>query len=144
MSEDNFRGDEETWSLVPGGVLTRRQTGRLTISRNFNLNNVYMNDISKMLCVHLVPLADKTCLYVTGRKEGYVLNKLQRELNRMTAFYERWDIKINEDNIRVIYFSHRIKPPYSLLMLNRQNTPFVNSVKYLGVLFDRKLHGGFT
>jgi hypothetical protein len=38
-----------------------------------------------------------------------------------------------------IYFSHRIRPPESLLTLNGQNTPLVNNVKYLGVIFDRKI-----
>jgi hypothetical protein len=52
---------------------------------------------------------------------------------------ERWKIKINEDKTQTIYFSHRRRPPESLLTLNGRNIPFVNSVKYLGVIFDKKL-----
>jgi hypothetical protein len=37
-----------------------------------------------------------------------------------------------------LYFSHRIRPPESLLTLNGRNIPFVNSVKYLGAIFDKK------
>jgi hypothetical protein len=34
---------------------------------------------------------------------------------------------------------HRIRPPESLLTLNGSNIPFVNNVKYLGIIFDRKI-----
>jgi hypothetical protein len=39
-----------------------------------------------------------------------------------------------------MYFSHCNRPPDSLLTLNGWNIPFVNSVKYLGVIFDKRLH----
>jgi hypothetical protein len=48
-------------------------------------------------------------------------------------------VQINEDKTQAIYFSHRIIPPESLLTINGQNIPFVNNVKYLGVIFDRKI-----
>jgi hypothetical protein len=50
-----------------------------------------------------------------------------------------WNIKINKNKTQAIYFSHRIRPPESLLALNGWNIPFVNNVKYLGVIFDRKI-----
>jgi CMP-2-keto-3-deoxyoctulosonic acid synthetase len=43
----------------------------------------------------------------------------------MAAWCKQWNIKINEDKTRAIYFT-------------RQNIPFVNRVKYLGVLFDKR------
>jgi hypothetical protein len=49
------------------------------------------------------------------------------------------NIKMNEDKTQAIYFSHRIRPPESLLTLNGRNIPFVNNVKYLGVIFDKKI-----
>jgi hypothetical protein len=57
----------------------------------------------------------------------------------MAAWCERWDIKINENKTGAIYISHRNRPPDSLLTLNGRNIPFVNSVKYLGVAFDKKM-----
>jgi hypothetical protein len=58
----------------------------------------------------------------------------------MTAWCKQWK-KNNEEKTRAIYFSHRIKPPESLLTLNGHNIPFVNSIKYLyiGVIFDKKI-----
>jgi hypothetical protein len=57
----------------------------------------------------------------------------------MSDWCERWNIKINEDKNREIYFSHQGRPPDSLLALNGLNIPFVNSVKYLGVIFDKRM-----
>jgi hypothetical protein len=72
--------------------------------------------------------ADDTCLYATDRKEGYVLRKIRRGLNSMAAWCENWNIKINEDKTRAIYFIHRNRPPDPLLTLNGRNIPFVNSM----------------
>jgi hypothetical protein len=57
----------------------------------------------------------------------------------MAAWCKCWNIKINEDKTRAFYFTRRNRPPDSLLKLNGQNIPFVNSVKYLGVLFDKRM-----
>jgi hypothetical protein len=106
------------------------------------LFNMYINDTPQAIGVHLALFADDTCLYATGHKEGYVLRKLQRGLNSMVEWSKRWNIKINEDKTQAIYFSHRIRPPESLLTINGQNIEFVNNVKYLGVIFDKKITWG--
>jgi hypothetical protein len=105
------------------------------------LYNFYINDSPppQTICVNLALFSDDTCLYVTELKEGYILRKLQRCLNSMAARCERWNIKIDEDKTRAIYFFHRIRPPESLLTLNGRNIPFLNSAKYLGVIFDKNI-----
>jgi hypothetical protein len=60
----------------------------------------------------------------------------------MVEWSKRWNIRINEDKTQAIYFSHKIRPPESFLTINGQNTQFVNSVKYLGVILDRKITWG--
>jgi hypothetical protein len=72
-------------------------------------------------------------------KEGYIVRKLQRALDAMVAWCERWNIKIKEDKTRAIYLSHQRAAPGSLLTMNGRNMPFVNNVKYLGVLFDNRI-----
>jgi hypothetical protein len=56
----------------------------------------------------------------------------------MATCSEQWNIQINEDETGAIYFSHQLRPIDSLLTLNGWDIPFVNSVKYLGVIFDKK------
>jgi hypothetical protein len=98
------------------------------------LYNLYINDTPKTTSVNLALFADDTCLYATDRKEGYVLRKIQRGLNCMMAWCEHWNIKINEEKTRAIYFTHRNRPPNSPLTLNGRNIPFVNSV-----IFDKRM-----
>jgi hypothetical protein len=70
---------------------------------------------------------------------SYIVRKLQRGLDTLVDWCERWNNKINEDKTRAIYFSHQRAPPESLLTLNGRNIPFVNSVQYLGVIFDKRI-----
>jgi hypothetical protein len=95
---------------------------------------LYINNTRQAPGVNLALFADDTY-----RKEGYVLRKIQRGLNCMAAWCVRWNVKINEEKTRAIYFTHRNRPPDSSLTLNGRNIPFVNSVKYLGVNFDKRV-----
>jgi hypothetical protein len=104
-----------------------------------SLFNMYMNDAPQTHRVHLAIFADDTCLYATDCKEGFVVRRLQRGLSSMETWCERWNIKINEDKTRRIYFSRSRRPSESPLTLNGRNIPLVNSVKYLGVIFDKKV-----
>jgi hypothetical protein len=88
--------------------------------------------------VNLVLFADDTCLYVTQCKEGNVLRKLWHRLSSMVVWCKCWNIEVNEEKNREIYFSHRIRLPESLLTLNGRNIQFANFIKYLGVIFDTK------
>jgi hypothetical protein len=97
------------------------------------LYSLYINDMPQMPGVYLGLFADDTCIYVTDHKEGYVLSKLQQGLSATETWWERRNITINEDKTQAIYFSYR------LLTLNGQNTPFLNHVKYLDVIFDKRI-----
>jgi hypothetical protein len=48
-------------------------------------------------------------------------------------------LSVNEDKTQGIYLSHSRRPPLSRLTLNGKVIPFVNSIKYLGVIFDKKI-----
>jgi hypothetical protein len=103
------------------------------------LYSIYINNAPQSPGVRLALFADDTCIYTTDRKEGYVLRKLQRGLTSVGSWCEQWNIRINEDKTQAIYFSRRIGLPETSLTLNGRNMPFVNSTKYLGVIFDRKI-----
>jgi hypothetical protein len=57
----------------------------------------------------------------------------------MESWCELWNIKINEDKTQVIHFSHRRRQAEASLTMNGRNIPFVNRVKYLGVIFDKRI-----
>jgi hypothetical protein len=75
----------------------------------------------------------------TDRKKGFIVRKFQRGLSSMETWCERWNVKINEDDTQGIYFSSSRRQPGSSFTLNGRNIPFVNSAKYLCVIFDRKV-----
>jgi hypothetical protein len=52
---------------------------------------------------------------------------------------EHWNIKINEDTTEAIYFSHRSRPLEPHLTLNRWKVPFMKHIKYLSVIFDKRI-----
>jgi hypothetical protein len=68
-----------------------------------------------------------------------VLNNLQRALTAFGSWCQHWNIKINEGKIQAIYFSKRRRISGDDLQLNGRNILFVNSVKYLGIIFDRRM-----
>jgi hypothetical protein len=91
---------------------------------------------------HLVSIclfADDTFMYATDRKELYILRKLQRVLNVIKTWCECCNIKIKEDKTQAIYFSLWFRPPETHLTLNGLNIPFVNHVKYLDVIVDKRI-----
>jgi hypothetical protein len=89
--------------------------------------------------VNLALFADDTCIYTTDRKEGYVLRNLQRGLTSVGSWCKHWNIRVNEEKTQAIYFSRGNRPPETSLTLKGWNIPFVNNIKYLGVIFDRKI-----
>jgi hypothetical protein len=68
-----------------------------------------------------------------------VLRKLQRGLNALEEWCEKWNIKINEDKTRAVYFSKRLRRVEAYLTLKGRAITFVNDVKYLGVTFERRI-----
>jgi hypothetical protein len=136
LSQRKFRVSVEGEMSMPRSMQSGVPQGSVLSPTFYNL---YINDTSQTPGVNLALFADDTCLYATDRKEGYVLRKFQRGLDSMAAWCKRWNIKINEDKTRTIYFTRVNRPPDSLLTLNGQNIPFVNSVKYLGVLFYKRM-----
>jgi hypothetical protein len=89
--------------------------------------------------VHLALFAHGKSTHCSDRNEGYIFRKFQRGLSSIESWCERCNIKINADKTRATYFFSRLRPVEAYLILKGRNSPFVNHVKYLGVIFDRKI-----
>jgi hypothetical protein len=57
----------------------------------------------------------------------------------METWYERWNIKVNENKTEAIYFSPTLRPAEACFMLNARKAPFVNQAKYDYVIFDKRI-----
>jgi hypothetical protein len=106
---------------------------------SFTLCNMYINDVTQIPDCYLALFADDTCLYATDHKEGFVIRKIRCGLSSMETWCEPWNIKNNEDKTQRIYFPRSREPPEPHFTMNGRNIPFVNIVKYLGVIFDKKV-----
>jgi hypothetical protein len=100
---------------------------------------LYISDAPTAPGIHLALFADDTCVYTIEKHERHVLNKLQRGLTAVGSWCQHWNIEINEGKTQAIYFSKKCRMPGDNLQLNGRNIPFVNSAKYLGVIFDRRM-----
>jgi hypothetical protein len=135
LSQRNFRLSVEGEMSTPRYMQARVPQGRVESLAQYK----FINDTHQTPGVNLALFADDICLYATDLKVGYVLRKIQRGLNSMATWCESWIIKINEEKTRTIYFTNRNRPPDSLLALNGRNTSFVNNVKYLGLIFNKRM-----
>jgi hypothetical protein len=116
------------------------QAGVLQVSvLSSTLYSMCINDTPKHQ-VFIWPSLQMTLVtYAIDHKEGYLLRKLQQCLNSTETWWKRWNIKINEDTTWAIYFSHRLRPPEVHLTMNGRNIPFVNHVKYLSLIFSKRI-----
>jgi hypothetical protein len=82
--------------LVEGEMSAPRDT-QVGVPQNSVLTStlytLYINGTPQTPGVYLGLLADDTCMYATGCKEGYVLRKLQRDLSATETLCKRWNIK---------------------------------------------------
>jgi hypothetical protein len=83
------------------------------------LCKLYINEVHQTTGGHVTLFTDNMCLYAIGRKEGYVLRKLQRGLTAMAAWCQRWNIKIREEKTQAICFCQRRGPINTHLTLKR-------------------------
>jgi hypothetical protein len=72
------------------------------------------------------------CIYIFMFSES--CSEVSVLLNR-----ECWNIKINEVKTRAVSFSHRLRPCEARITLNGRNISFINLVKYIGVIFDKRI-----
>jgi hypothetical protein len=104
------------------------------------LYRLYIIDTSQTPGVYLGFSADDACIYAIDRKECFVFRKLQRVLSATGTWCELWNIKINEHKTQFIYFSRRLRPPEVHFTLYGRNVLFVYHVKYLGVIFEKRIY----
>jgi hypothetical protein len=102
------------------------------------LFNMYINDAPQTNGVHLALFADNTCLYATDLKESFTVRKLR-------AISIQWRPGVSTGISKLMRIRLRgstspsHQPPESNLMLTGRNIPFVNSIKYLSVIFDKNI-----
>ncbi|CAH2037194.1 unnamed protein product, partial [Iphiclides podalirius] len=104
------------------------------------LFTLYTNDMPRVKDVELALFADDTCIYTTGRTPELIHRRLQAAAITIGDWFRQWRIEINPAKSAAVLFAHKknipIPPPVKLL---DSPVPWVNKVKYLGVVLDSQL-----
>lgn len=107
------------------------------------LYNLYTSDIPKSRGTRLALYADDTGILATGKNPTRVRAALQLHLNAINTWLQKWKIKINPNKTQATIFSRqRSRRPPEPIVLEGTRIPWGDTLKYLGVLLDKKLTWG--
>ncbi|CAH0551137.1 unnamed protein product [Brassicogethes aeneus] len=105
------------------------------------LFNLFMTDLPRTPVVQMALYADDTALIYKSSNMQMIQNKLQKALNKMKAWADRYRIRINPNKTQAILFKKGGTLPGELMYEN-QAIPWTKTAKYLGVHLDDKLTWG--
>lgn len=106
------------------------------------LYNVFTSDVIIIDGVIYTFFADDTGYLVIDKDPAIITTHLQAAENSLEEFQKTWRIKLNPGKTQAIFFTKRRSPRY---LPSRQINaggvvvPWSDDVKYLGVVYDRKL-----
>ncbi|KAL4120963.1 hypothetical protein QTP88_013557 [Uroleucon formosanum] len=102
------------------------------------LYNIYTADLPQSINTTLATFADDTAIISTNSEIATTTNNIQDHLIQLQDWFSLWNIKVNENKSIHITFTLRptTTPP---VYINNQTIPIVDSVKYLGLLLDKRL-----
>ncbi|CAG2219008.1 unnamed protein product [Mytilus edulis] len=104
------------------------------------LFNIMINDLVGLAKKPAVmpQFADDSAMWYRGGNIKHLTKKMQETLNNISAWSKKWGFKISKTKTIGVIFGDR--HVYSVnLMLDNQPIKFQNHVKFLGLIFDRKL-----
>ena len=90
--------------------------------------------------VKLSLFADDCSIWISGRNLNCDASILQNYFNKYQDWCNEWGFRISKSKTTAVLFSKKIDAEKEIeLKIYNDNITFKNSVKFLGVIFDRKL-----
>lgn len=106
------------------------------------LYSLYVADFIPRKGSEIALYADDKAIIVKGKLSNCIVKRLDKSLHTCMQFYKKWKIKINVNKTQAILFpfnrSYKRIPSIQLHHEN-QDIPFSDTIKYLGVIIDKKL-----
>ena len=93
-----------------------------------------------MCNVDIFGYADDVMVLKAGCDLLFVQEQVQLALDKLEDWAGENNLKFNVDKTKAILFTRKFKFTEPTITLNGKNIEFVNSFKYLGVIFDKKLN----
>lgn len=103
------------------------------------LYSIYVQDMPTMPdCLHSL-YADDTVIFTRHFNIHAACVNMQNALNILTQWSTKWRLKVNGEKSQLMVFTKRFPRIIDQLSIQNQIIPFTTSVKYLGVLLDKRL-----
>lgn len=86
--------------------------------------------------------ADDSAIIATGKVSNAIIKKMKKGLTDSQKYFDKWKIKINQEKTQAIIFPFNKSPkriPSNTLTINGTTIPLQDSIKYLGLVLDKKL-----
>lgn len=107
------------------------------------LYNLFTADIASTFAnVEFAQYADDTAIYTSSIEPTTIINLLQANINALSGYCAKWNIKLNPSKTQAIFFTRRRAARYLPgnlnLLADNIPIPWCRKVKYLGIWFDQK------
>ena len=123
-------GGLSEWENISAGVPQGSILGPL-------LFLVYVNDIVQEINSTIRLFADDTSLYIIVESSEEAANTLNQDLNRISAWAEKWLVSFNPQKTDSMILSRKTnKPIHPNILMNNQIIAEVNHHKHLGLIFE--------
>lgn len=106
------------------------------------LYSLYLSDFPNIVNIIIAFFADDLAILTTSSNRNIIQMRLQNALNTIHSYFTKWRLKINPEKSQSIFFTRKRKPkflPNRKLNMNGIEIDWVTQVKYLGIIFDKKL-----
>lgn len=102
---------------------------------------LFINDIPKFPKTNIALFADDLAIYSHSFSAIPAAKQIQIHLGLLSKFYSYWKIQINEAKTENIIFSRKFKESkiFQNIKVNNVQTITKESVKYLGIILDKRL-----
>lgn len=101
---------------------------------------IYINDIPNMEDNSLALFADDTAIIANSGSHNILKRKISNHFVALNNYFNKWKIKINQQKTELLLVSSKNFNYKMDINSNGQLIKSVNSVKYLGIIFDSKLN----
>lgn len=103
---------------------------------------IYTSDFKTQRNQSAAFYADDTAIIINGKVSNAIVKNMKKALIHTEKYFNKWKIKINQDKTQATIFPFNKSPkriPRTSLNIQGSEIPLLDSVKYLGVIFDKKL-----
>ena len=134
---------ERTFQILEGKSLSEKKRISAGVPQGSPLSpilyNIFTADLVHRPGVQIATFADDTMLYTSQRNLQIGILQLQRALQELYAWTQRWKITVNTNKSTIIIFTRRLLPNIPRFRFGPHLLNFNDSVKYLGVILDKRL-----